>query len=113
MGQLQFFSPRELAGMRDRSASRSYSPEGEEFRREHERHRAWGLIQRRGQRLRHLRNQSRAAGTASALTHREQVPAPAPAPALVSAPVPAVVSPPVPALVSAPVPALVSPPVPA
>jgi hypothetical protein len=41
--------------MRDRTASRSYSPAGEEFRREHERHRAWGLTQRHAERLRRLR----------------------------------------------------------
>ena len=32
--------------MRDRTASRSYSPAAEQFRRDHERHRAWGLTQR-------------------------------------------------------------------
>ncbi|HEV7709548.1 MAG TPA: hypothetical protein VGP16_15220 [Asanoa sp.] len=41
MRQLQLFTSAELAGMRDRTAARNYSPEGEEFRREHERHRAW------------------------------------------------------------------------
>jgi hypothetical protein len=45
----------ELAVMRDRSASRKYSPEGEAFRREHERHRAWGLTQRHAERLRRSR----------------------------------------------------------
>ncbi|REG01234.1 hypothetical protein DFJ67_7314 [Asanoa ferruginea] len=55
MRQLQFFTTTELAAMRDRTASRSYSPAGEEFRREHERHRAWGLTRRHAERLRRLR----------------------------------------------------------
>jgi hypothetical protein len=54
MRQLQLFTTTELAAMRDRSASRSYSPAGEAFRREHERHRAWGLTQRHAERLRQL-----------------------------------------------------------
>ena len=44
--------------MRDRTASRHYSPAREEFRREHERRRAWGLVQRHGERLRRRRNVS-------------------------------------------------------
>lgn len=40
--------------MRDRSKARNYSPEGEEFRREHQRHRAWGLTQRYAQKRRRL-----------------------------------------------------------
>jgi hypothetical protein len=43
--------------MRDHTASRNYSPEREEFRREHARHRAWGLLQRHGERLHRLRRQ--------------------------------------------------------
>src|ERR1700760_3457418 len=46
MRQLQFFSAKELAVMRDRTKAPSYSPTAEEFRRDHERHRAWGLTQR-------------------------------------------------------------------
>ncbi len=41
--------------MRDRSASRRYSPAREEFRREHARHRVWGLAQRHAAKLRRLR----------------------------------------------------------
>src|ERR1700710_2125997 len=52
MRQLQFFTTKELAVMRDRTAARNYSPAGEEFRREHQRHRAWGLTQRHAERLR-------------------------------------------------------------
>jgi hypothetical protein len=46
MRQLQLFTSAELAQMRDRTASRNYSPERDEFRRQHERHRAWGLARR-------------------------------------------------------------------
>jgi len=67
--------------MRDRTAARNYSPAAEEFRREHERHRAWGLIQRRGERLRHLRDRACAAPPANARTHRQDPPAaPVPTP---------------------------------
>jgi len=38
--------------MRDRTASRSYSPAGDEFRREHEHRRSWGLTRRHAERLR-------------------------------------------------------------
>ncbi|MET8154002.1 hypothetical protein, partial [Actinoplanes sp. NPDC005259] len=55
--QLQFFSRGELAAMRDRTASRNYSPERDQFRRDHERHRRWGLTQRHARRLRQLRDQ--------------------------------------------------------
>jgi hypothetical protein len=65
MRQLQLFTPAALAEMRDRTASRNHSPAGDEFRREHERHRAWGLIQRHGQRLRRLRGSSCAPPAAS------------------------------------------------
>jgi hypothetical protein len=101
MRQLQLFTPAELAGMRDRTASRNYSPEGEEFRREHARHRAWGLIQRHNERLRRLRVGSSASPTANARNNHPQEitrkggyspeypidhPAPAPVPELVPAP---------------------------
>lgn len=45
--------------MRDRTKSRNYSPEGEKFRREHERHREWGLKQRHAEKLRRIRDRSR------------------------------------------------------
>ncbi|MEV4701842.1 hypothetical protein [Actinoplanes sp. NPDC049316] len=54
MRQLQFFSTAELAVMRDRTASRRYSAEREQFRREHARHREWGLAQRHAAKLRRL-----------------------------------------------------------
>lgn len=65
MRQLQLFTSAALAEMRDRTASRNHSPERDEFRREHERHRAWGLAQRHGMRLRRLRNRSCASQAAS------------------------------------------------
>jgi hypothetical protein len=46
--------------MRDRTRSRNYSAERDEFRREHERHRAWGLIQRYGEKGRRLRRDAAA-----------------------------------------------------
>jgi hypothetical protein len=55
MRQLQLFTTAELAKMRDRTASRNYSAERDEFRREHERHRAWGLTQRHAAKLRRAR----------------------------------------------------------
>jgi hypothetical protein len=57
MRQLQLFTTAALAEMRDRTASRNHSPAREEFRREHARHRAWGLVQRHGERLRRRRRQ--------------------------------------------------------
>jgi hypothetical protein len=64
MRQLQFFTSTQLAQMRDRSASRNYSPERDEFRREHERQRAWGLSQRYAAKQRRLQ----ADGPAPSLT---------------------------------------------
>jgi hypothetical protein len=55
MRQLQLFTTAQLATMRDRTARRNYSPANEEFRREHERHRAWGLTQRHAEKLRRIR----------------------------------------------------------
>jgi hypothetical protein len=84
MRQLQLFTSAALAGMRDRTASRNYSPARDEFRREHERHRAWGLTQRHGARLRRLRDSRCASRKAGLHQHRRQVgtqvapPSPAP-----------------------------------
>ncbi len=62
MRQLQLFTTTELAKMRDPTASRNYCPHRAEFRRAHERHRAWGLTRRHAERLRRTR------ATAHALT---------------------------------------------
>ncbi|WP_189048394.1 hypothetical protein, partial [Micromonospora sonchi] len=56
------FTTTELAKMRDPTASRNYCPHRAEFRRAHERHRAWGLTRRHAERLRRTR------ATAHALT---------------------------------------------
>jgi hypothetical protein len=70
--QLQFFTRSQVAEMRDRTASRSYSPEGEAFRREHERHRAWGLDRRHAEKLRRGRASSRASQQAHRAGDRPQ-----------------------------------------
>jgi len=51
MGQIGLFSRAELATMRDTTKRRNYSAEAEQFRREHERHREWGLAQRHARKL--------------------------------------------------------------
>src|SRR4051812_7977388 len=58
MRQLQLFTTAQLATMRDRTASRNYSEKAEKFRRDHERRRRWGLIQRHAERLRRLRGEA-------------------------------------------------------
>jgi hypothetical protein len=86
MRQLQLFTPAELAGMRDRTASRRYSPEHDTFRREHQRHRAWGLTQRHGERLRRLRTGPCAAAAANTPENRRQIPSQDPSPSPSPAP---------------------------
>jgi hypothetical protein len=44
--QLSFFTRPATAALRDRTRARNYSPGNEAFRREHERHRRWGLERR-------------------------------------------------------------------
>ena len=51
MGQLSMFSRAELSAMRDRTARRNYSAAAEEFRREHQRRRSWGLMRRQEEKL--------------------------------------------------------------
>ena len=55
MRQLELFSRSQLSSLRDRTASRNYSVERDQFRREHQRHREWGLRQRHGRRSMYLR----------------------------------------------------------
>jgi hypothetical protein len=55
MRQPSLFTRSQLAEMRDRTAARNYSPAADEFRRDHERRRAYGLARRHAQRLRHAR----------------------------------------------------------
>jgi hypothetical protein len=59
--QLSMFTRAEIAAMRDRSASRNYSPSRDAFRQEHERHRSWGKARRHDRRLRQLAEASGAA----------------------------------------------------
>ena len=58
--------------MRDRTASRSYSPAAEAFRREHERHRAWGKARYHAARLRRARGTLASAQPAAAAGHRQE-----------------------------------------
>lgn len=51
--------------MRDRTRRRNYSPQAEQFRRQHERHRAWGLERRHAECLRRLRGAEPDAPTVS------------------------------------------------
>jgi hypothetical protein len=52
---MSLFGRAEITSMRDRTASRNYSAARDEFRREHERHRAWGLQRRHAEKLRRIR----------------------------------------------------------
>ena len=63
--------------MRDRTASRNYSTERDEFRREHERRRAFGLQRRHAERLRRLRDSRPAAATCPPHPAEELPPSPA------------------------------------
>ena len=61
------FSRAEITSMRDRTAARNYSAAGEEFRREHERHRAWGLRRRYAEKMRRAERNVSASPAASAV----------------------------------------------
>jgi hypothetical protein len=65
--------------MRDRMRARNYSPERERFRREHERHRAWGLARRHEEKLRRIR-ESRGEDQSAAIDSRSPNPSRAPRP---------------------------------
>jgi hypothetical protein len=54
MRQLQLFTTAQLATMRDTTKRRNYSDEAEKFRREHQRHRVWGMTQRHARKLRSI-----------------------------------------------------------
>jgi len=54
VGQIGLFTRAELATMRDTTKRRNYSAEAEQFRREHKRHREWGLAQRHARKLSRL-----------------------------------------------------------
>ncbi|WP_426503576.1 hypothetical protein ACPPVO_38955 [Dactylosporangium sp. McL0621] len=52
LGQRGLFSRAEITAMYDVTRRRNYSPAGEKFRKEHKRHRDWGLAQRYDKKLR-------------------------------------------------------------
>ena len=54
VGQIGLFTRDQLVAMRDRTRRRNYSAEAEKFRREHEKHREWGLAQRHARKLTRL-----------------------------------------------------------
>jgi hypothetical protein len=54
MRQLQLLTTAQLATMRDTTNRRNYSAAAEEFRREHQRHRVWGMEQRHARKLRSI-----------------------------------------------------------
>jgi hypothetical protein len=73
--------------MRDRTASRSYSPAAEEFRREHERHRDWGLAQRHARRQRQLHDKAVGSQPPGTTDARRATSPPAPSPSSAPSPV--------------------------
>jgi len=79
--QLSLFDRATTAAMRDRTRSRNYSPERDEFRREHERRRYWGLQRRHAEKLRRIH------GDPTPPTTVPDQPRPAPPPPAVPAPV--------------------------
>jgi hypothetical protein len=86
MRQLQLFTTAELAKMRDRTASRNYSPDRDEFRRVNERQRAWGKAQGHGERLRRQRASLRDPRTATTTPTHPETPTPKPSLSRTSAP---------------------------
>src|SRR6187551_1567878 len=82
---MEFFTKSQIAEMRDPTRSRRYSPAREEFRREHARHRAWGLVERHARKLRRLHGGDDGSPLTAAelrlFSARAGAPAPAPAPA--------------------------------
>jgi len=68
VGQMGLFTRAQVATMRDRTRRRNYSAEAEEFRREHARHREWGLTQRHARKLSRLYGST--ANAAAAFQHR-------------------------------------------
>src|SRR5690349_7806404 len=76
MRQGSLFSRAETAAMRDRTAARNYSAERDEFRREHERRRSWGLRRRHAEKLHRLRE----GGSVSAPQPADSVTQPPPEP---------------------------------
>ena len=126
MRQQQLFTRSELSAMRDRTRGRNYSPERDNFRRDHERRRYWGLKRRHAERLRQLRggavdgslaqsHHDLPAGHEAGRRHSHQLlpyaptaeptPTPAPAPASAATPAPTSAPSPAPDSPSSPAPA--------
>ncbi|MER7276382.1 hypothetical protein ABT369_18215 [Dactylosporangium sp. NPDC000244] len=61
MAQMQLFSSRELAAMRDRTKARNCWPGKDEFRQEARRRRGWGLVRRHAEKLRRIHEPTEAA----------------------------------------------------
>ena len=72
--QLQLFTRPATAAMRDRTKARNYSPEKEEFRRDHARRRQWGLARRHAQKLCRSHGCSRECAEVGLHDHAEAVP---------------------------------------
>src|SRR3954451_21964875 len=92
LGQRELFSRAEITAMYDATRRRNYSPAGEQFRKEHKRHRDWGLEQRHRKKLCDLYGSVEAAEAYFARRAREAcTPRPSEPPAeQVECPVPAV-----------------------
>ena len=86
---MSLFDRATTTAMRDRTRSRNYSPERDEFRRDHERRRYWGLKRRHAEKLRQLHS-----GPTPPTTVSDQ-PRPTPPPPAVAAPVAVSTPPPV------------------
>src|SRR6266498_4037083 len=74
MRQLELFTRSQLAAIRDRTRKRNYSPEKEEFRRDHQRHRRWGLARRHAQKRCRSHGCSQECATVGLHEHSEPIP---------------------------------------
>ena len=89
---MSLFDRATTTAMRDRTKSRNYSPERDEFRRDHERRRYWGLKRRHAEKLRQLHGDPAPPITPPA-NDDQQRPAPPAVPAEAAVPTPPPVSP--------------------
>jgi len=89
--QLSLFDRATTTAMRDRTKSRNYSPERDEFRRDHERRRYWGLKRRHAEKLRRLHGDPTPPTTVPDQPRPTPPPPAVPAPAV---PAPAATTPP-------------------
>jgi len=89
--QLSLFDRATTTAMRDRTRSRNYSPERDEFRRDHERRRYWGLKRRHAEKLRQLHGDPTRPATPPA---NDDQPRPTPTPPPPAAPAPTAAIPP-------------------